>query len=125
MLEIIPVLPVEEPCVWCEPQKCYTASVWWGDCLLSFYTTDPTRLAPNALNDAACEVLRQLTMAVEPESETIIDPKRMWDLIGNAGCFPCYWEDFRPAVLMGYSSSCCIPIEPGGVSPAQSKEVPK
>ena len=110
-LAIIPVLPVEEPCNWCEPQQCYAAAVWWGDCLLSFYTKDAARLEPEKLNATACEVLRELTKACRPGQDTVIDPADLWKLIGNAGCLPCYWADWRPPVAIAYSSKVCIPWE--------------
>lgn len=109
MTEIIPMLPVEETCNWCEPQECYTASVWWGRCLLSFYTKDAARLAPDLLNESACEVLREITKALRPGNLDIIDPEELWNTIGQCGCLPCYWQDYRPPVLMGYGSSVGIP----------------
>jgi len=113
MFEIIPVLEVESACNWCEPQQAYEASVWWGEVLLVFFTTDEKRLAPDALNEAACEVLRQLTMALEPDSDTIIEPDALAKQIGYANCnsILCHWADFRPAVALVYRNKVVIPVE--------------
>lgn len=109
MFQVIPVLEVEEACQWCRYQDCYTASVWWGDCLLSFYTKDASRLEPDKLNEIACDVLQRLTMALRPGQETVIDGAELWKAIGNAGCLPCFWADWRPPVVIAYSSFVCIP----------------
>jgi hypothetical protein len=111
IVEIIPILPVNEPCQWCEPQKCYTASVWWGSVLLDFYTLDPKRLEPEALNREACEILRKVTSAIDPDSKEIIDPEKLDKALGWRSCgrLACYWSDFAPAVLMCSPSKCCIP----------------
>ena len=114
MFTVIPVLPVNEPCHWCDGQQCYTASVWWGPCLLAFYTTDETRLEPNKLNDAACEVLIELTKAIKPGSDLVIDGEEMWGAIGNCGCLTCHWPDYVPPVLIARTSWVCIPLEPSG-----------
>lgn len=109
VVEIIPVLPVQEPCNWCEPQQCYTAGVWWGECLLSFYTTDPTRLEPDALNQAACDVLREVTKALLPESDTIIAADTLIkSMAAHELC--CFWADFRPAVALAYPNRVVIPL---------------
>jgi hypothetical protein len=97
MLEIVPVLPVEKSCQWCAPQKCFTASVWWGDVLLSFYTPHAYRLQPEALNDAACNVLREVTKAIQPGAETIISSEELHEAVGSPFILGCHWEDFTPA----------------------------
>jgi hypothetical protein len=111
MFEIIPVLPVNESCHWCEPQDCYTAGVWWGDCLLTFYTKDAARLESGKLNDLACDILKHVTSCLDPESSDVIAPDKLWKSIGQCGELPCYWADFRPAVMMAYRTSICIPVE--------------
>lgn len=110
MFEIIPMLPVNEACHWCEPQECYTASVWWGDCLLCFYTKEASRLESEALNQVACDILKYVTQCIEPESSEVIDPHKLWKTIRQCGTLPCYWADFRPPVMLGYSTSVCIPV---------------
>jgi hypothetical protein len=110
MFQIIPVLQVEKACHWCEPQKCYTASLWWGDCLLLFYTKDAARLEPDFLNELACDILQEITKAIKPGADTVIDSQELWKAIGQCGCLPCYWDDWRPPVMLGYSSSVRIPL---------------
>lgn len=107
--EIIPVLPVNEPCFWCEPQSCYEASVWWGEVLLLFYSTDQSRLAPEPLNQEACAILKLLTEAITPERDDVIDPVSLRKAMNNT-ILCCFWEDFRPAVAMAYKNKCVIPV---------------
>lgn len=105
--EIIPVLEVNEPCQWCEPQECYTASVWWGELLLDFYSKDPARLEPERLNQTACGLLKEMTRAVDPESKEVIDGQRIIDAIGTT-ILRSWWPDFRPACSTFDRSFCCI-----------------
>ena len=112
MLEIIPVLPVNEPCSWCEPQQCFTADLWWGEVLMCFYSKDAARLEPSALNDEACMVLKQLTMAITPESDEVISPEALRKELGRGlPILCCYWADFKPAVSLAQPNQCCIPVE--------------
>lgn len=110
MFAIIPVLEVNHPCTWCEPQNCYEASVWWGEVLLQFYTTDANRLEPNRLNDEACKILQELTKAIRPESETVIEPDDLREAMQHT-ILCCFWEDFRPPVSLAYRNKVVIPAE--------------
>lgn len=110
MFAIIPVLKVNNPCEWCEPQKCYEASVWWGEVLLVFYTTDPSRLEPNRLNEEACKILQELTKALKPESETVIEPEDLQESMRST-ILCCFWADFVPAVAMAYGNKVTIPVD--------------
>lgn len=109
MIGLIPVLKVNEPCHWCEPQKCYEASVWWGEVLMVFYTTDATRLEPERLNAEACRVLQEVTKGLRPDSDTVLDPDELLKEMGNHTILCCFWDDFQPAVALAYQNKCVIP----------------
>lgn len=97
---IIPVLQVNEPCHWCEPLGCHEASIWWGEVLLVFYTTDATRLEAERLNAEACKILQEVTKGVLPDSETVIEPDALLKAMGGQTILCCFWDDFEPAVAI-------------------------
>lgn len=107
MFEIIPKLEVNDPCEWCEPQECYTASLWWGELLLDFYSKDQARLEPERLNQTACDMLKRLSRAIDPESDEVVSGDQIIKRVGTT-IFRAWWPDFRPACSMFDASFCCI-----------------
>lgn len=101
---------VSEPSEYCKAQMCYTASLWYGDVLLSFYSKDATRLILQDLKKEAEAVLWAITRDLNCAATELIEPEPLWRAVGNAGCLTCYWADFRPAVAM-CGSNVCIPLK--------------
>lgn len=101
---------ISELCTYCEPQKCYVASLWYGDVMLSFYSKEESRLEIGKLKKAAQSVLWAITGDLNCAATELVEPRPLWLAVGNAGCLTCYWADFRPAVAM-CGSNVCIPLE--------------
>lgn len=114
VFEIIPLLPVNEPCTWCDEQQCYIASVWYGDVLLEFFSRRANDLRPSNMNREACGMLRAFTKGIMPDAEYVVTPNELFELVDGA-TIAMYWIDFRPACLDNdaYTHIVCIkPFSP-------------
>ena len=104
----LPALKVEQSVYYSEPQECYSASVWWGEILLDFYSPEECRLESERLQEEASTILRLITEKFRPGSEEIITPEELFKAIRTT-TICCYWFDFTPAVSMAYVNSIVIP----------------
>jgi len=101
---------VSEPSEYCKAQMCYTASLWYGNVLLSFYAVEESRLELTNLKKQAEAVLWAITRDLNCAATELIEPEPLWRAVGNCGSLTCYWADFRPAVAM-WGSNVCIPLK--------------
>lgn len=99
MLEIVPVLPVNDETKWCDPQECWTRSLWFGDLLLEFHAKDKERLSPENAQSVGIEVLRQLAAALGLDDVNAV-PKAVGGPTGDYVVWIC-WDDYiSPACSM-------------------------
>ena len=95
-------ITINDDCQWCEPQKCYEASFWWGEILFAIYTTVPSRIASGALPGLANQLLELASEALGEPKGHVMPAELMKKEMGFKGLPIVYvnWTDFRPGVFL-------------------------